>query len=241
MKKKLGIIGGMGPAATARLFARVIDFTEVVRDQDHIDTVVLNLASIPDRSAYLLKKPGAMPFAGTLKQAAHTLEEMDCAVLAMPCNTAHAAYVEVAASLSRATLLNMPREAARFVHSLGCERTGLLATDGTIFAGVFQAGFNEENIACVTPDEAHQKKVMSTIYDYVKAGKKPPEGLFEEVLDALCASGCDSFILGCTELSLLGMPAYYRGKPVVDALDVLAWRCVEACGYPARDLTQQYT
>ena len=61
--EKLGIIGGMGPAATARLFSRVVDFTEAACDQDHLDVTVLNRPSVPDRTAYLLARPGAHPFA----------------------------------------------------------------------------------------------------------------------------------------------------------------------------------
>ena len=47
--------------------------------------------------------------------------------------------------------------------------------------------------------------------------------------------GCDRVVLACTEMSTYkdwhGLGEYY-----VDAMDVLARRCVEACGYPLRDV-----
>ena len=46
--KKLGIIGGLGPAATATLFARVIDLTEAETDQDHLDITILTRPQTPD-------------------------------------------------------------------------------------------------------------------------------------------------------------------------------------------------
>ena len=238
--EKLGIIGGMGPAATARLFSRVVDFTDAACDQDHLDVTVLNRPSVPDRTAYLLARPGAHPFAPMLQDMARTLEEMGCAVLAMPCNTAHAALGEIESVLSSARLIDMPYEAAAFACSLGCARVGLLATDGTLSAGVFQRASREMGVQSQAPEAFFQKHVMSVIYDHVKAARAVPAGLFEEALDNLVACGCDGFILGCTELSLLGMPARYKGKPVIDALDVLAWRCVRECGAQARDLAKAF-
>ena len=239
--EKLGIIGGMGPAATARLFARVVDFTDADCDQDHLDVTVLNRPSVPDRTAYLLGQEGARSFVPMLQDMARTLEEEGCAVLGMPCNTAHARIDDVAAVLSRARIVNMPREAAAFaVKALGCVRVGVLATDGTLATGVFQRALAEEGAQAEIPDAAFQQRVMSVIYDYVKAGRSVPEGFFEGALDHLSACGCDGFILGCTELSLLGMPARYGGRPVIDALDVLAWRCVQECGAPARDLAATF-
>lgn len=239
--EKLGIIGGMGPAATARLFARVVDFTDAACDQDHLDVTVLNRPSVPDRTAYLLGRDGARPFVPVLQDMARTLEDGGCTVLGMPCNTAHARIDEVASVLSRARIVNMPREAAAFAaKTLGCARVGVLATDGTLAARVFQCALEEAGAQTEVPDADFQKRVMRVIYDYVKAGWQVPEDLFESVLDHLAERGCDGFILGCTELSLLGMPARYDGRPVVDALDVLAWRCVRECGAPARDLAATF-
>ena len=55
-KKKLGIIGGLGPAATASLFMRIIDHTDAKTDQDHLDITILNRPQIPDRTAFILGK-----------------------------------------------------------------------------------------------------------------------------------------------------------------------------------------
>ena len=57
--EKLGIIGGMGPAATARLLSRIVELTAADRDQDHLDVTVLNRPSVPDRTAFLLGRPDA--------------------------------------------------------------------------------------------------------------------------------------------------------------------------------------
>ena len=234
--EKLGIIGGMGPAATARLLARVVEFTDAERDQDHVDVTVLNRPSVPDRTAHLLGKPDAPSFVPALVDMARLLDSLGCTVLAMPCNTAHARANEVRAQLVQARIVDMPCETAAFLRGLGCANVGVLATDGTLATGVYQQALAGEGLACIAPEDAVQRAVMGIIYDGVKAGRAVSAGDVLAVLDALVDAGCDGVVLGCTELSVVGAPTRHRGVPVVDALDVLAWRCVQECGAPARDL-----
>lgn len=238
--EKLGIIGGLGPAATARLFSRIVEYTAVERDQDHLDIVVMNRPSIPDRTAYLLGHPGAASFIGPMREATRELEDAGCAVLATPCNTAHARLDEIASSLVAARFLNMPAAAAAFARELGCGCVGVLATDGALATDVHQNALASEGIEAVVPSEAVQQQVMSIIYDDVKAGRTAAPEKVENVCRALTDAGCDGIMLGCTELSLLGIPRRIGSVCVIDALDVLAWRCVSECGAPARDLKGEY-
>ena len=238
--EKLGIIGGMGPAATARLLSRIVELTAADRDQDHLDVTVLNRPSVPVRTAFLLGRPDAPSFVPALVDMARDLEALGCTVLAMPCNTAHARVEEVRERLARARIVDMPRETAAFLHDLGCTNVGVLATDGTLAARVYQDALAEEGLAVVVPPDESQREVMGIIYDGVKAGRPVPQEDVLGMLDAVAAAGCDGVVLGCTELSVLSTPARHRGAPVVDALDVLAWRCVQECGAPACDLRASY-
>lgn len=238
--ERLGIIGGLGPAATARLLSRIVEYTAVERDQDHLDITVVNRPSIPDRTAYLLGRPGAASFIGPMREAACELEDAGCTVLATPCNTAHARLDEIASPLSTARFLNMPAAAAAFAHGLGCGCVGVLATDGALATGVHQRALASEGIESVVPDEAVQRQVMSIIYDDVKAGRAVAPEKVENVCRALTDAGCDGIMLGCTELSLLGISRRIGAVPVIDALDVLAWSCVSECGAPVHDLEGEY-
>lgn len=239
-KRKLGIIGGLGPAATVRLFERIVELTDAACDQDHLDITVLNRPQIPDRTAYLLGRAGAPSFVPPMQQAARELEAAGCQVVCTPCNTAHSRYGDIAGVLREARFVHMPREAAAFAHALGCTRVGIMATDGALAAGVYQAAAEHVGLACEVPDDQAQRTVMSIIYDDVKAGRPVDFARFEGVVAQLAARGCDGVILGCTELSCVGAPERIDGVAVVDALDVLAWRCVQECGAPARDLLAEF-
>lgn len=237
---RLGIIGGLGPAATARLFAQIVEYTDAACDQEHLDVTILNRPHIPDRTAYLLGKPGAQSFVEPMQEAARELEAAGCGVLATPCNTAHARLDEIASVLGRSHFVDMPASAAAFASDLGCTRVGVLATDGALATGVYQRALGAAGIESMLPDEAVQAKVMSIIYDDVKAGRVADAEKVDNVCDALTDAGCNGIMLGCTELSLLGLPRMRGGACIVDALDVLAWKCITECGAKARNLRDEY-
>ncbi len=227
--KKLGIIGGLGPAATATLFSRVIDLTEAASDQDHLDITILNRPQTPDRTAYILGKSD-QSYLPPLHEAALELESLGCEVLATACVTGHYRSEEWTAGLKAAHLVHMPRETARYLALAGKRRVGIMATDGTGHAHVLQDALEAEGLEAVLPDAENQAKVMSIIYDDVKRGRPANMRAFDEVSAYLREQGCDSVVLGCTELSVINAPAKSHGMVVVDAMEVLAVRSVQECG-----------
>ena len=238
--KKLGVIGGVGPAATALFFQRVVEYTDFASDQEHLDIDILNRPGISNRTDYLLGVEGAPSFVPSMNQAALQLEALGCDVLSTPCNTAHAALDAVFAGLSRARFVNMLDETAVFVKQLGVTKCAVLATDGTLATQVYDRALAACGVAAASPEGEDQKLVMSIIYDQVKAGIKPDAEAFCALCRKMVDAGCDGIILGCTELSLVPVPVRMEGAPIVDALNVLAWRCVQECGAPAKDLMKMY-
>ena len=68
-------------------------------------------------------------------------------------------------------MLHMPRETAKRAHELGDTRCALLATDGTVRAGIYDEAFAAEGIELLKPDAEGQRAVMNMIYSGVKAGR----------------------------------------------------------------------
>lgn len=227
-KKKLGVLGGMGPQATILFYQRVVDFTAAAADQEHIETLILSDAKMPDRTAALLSGETG-PVYERLLADARTLEGWGAACIAVPCNTSHAFLPAVQAQLG-IPIVNMIAETARELQALGCKKVGVMATDGTLRMGLYHAACQALGMECVSPPAAEQKLVMSLIYDEIKAGLRGSEDKFAAVERAFRALGCDRVVLACTELSV-----YKDWHPVgdyyVDAMDVLARRSVAACGY----------
>lgn len=232
MARAIGIVGGMGPEATADLFLKIVRATPARRDQDHLRVLVDSNPAIPDRAAALAGRgPDPLP---ALVAAARNLERAGAGLLCIACNTAHAYYPGVAAAVGVPVLHVMEEVAAaiRARYPL-LRRVGLLATRATVALGLYHRALARRGLQALVPDELHQRLVDRAIYppDGVKAGGHAAAR--PRVLRAarrLVEAGAQCVVLGCTELPLV----VGRGDlpvPVVDATDVLARAAVrEALG-----------
>lgn len=229
--KTLGVIGGLGPMATAYLLQLIIEMTDAKTDQEHLDVIVFDRPNVPDRTAHILdpSKPSPLPL---MQKTAKTLESLGAGVLCAPCVTSHYFYRELQGGVS-VPFLNMVEETAKELRNAGKRKAGIMATTGTVSTGLFQNTFAKNGLEAVIPGEEGQKLVMSLIYDDIKAGKPADPEKFHKVSEELYSAGCNSIILGCTELSLIKKSAGL-GAGYLDALEVLAKRCVLACGGPLK-------
>lgn len=204
---KVGLIGGLGPAATVDLYDKIVKATPAKTDQEHIKLVVEQNPQIPDRTAALLH--GGVDPTLALYNCAKRLQDDDCSVLIVPCNTAHAFIPYLERHLD-VPFINMQQAALdEIAAKLGDKaRIGLLATSGTIETGIYGEKAKAMNLPLFTPDEQHQARVMAAIYG--------PQGAKAGFTDGICRedllSGaqylvqtydCNCLILGCTELPLI--------------------------------------
>ena len=230
MKKSIGILGGMGPLATADLFRRIVLLTDAARDNDHIRIYIDDNASIPDRTAAILSG-GADPLPA-MTDSLRKLEACGADCIIMPCNTAHY-FLPRLQALTKVPFLSMLEAtakacAARFPGGTAA----VLATKGTLSAGLYQAALEQEGVSCLLPNDAEQDALMRVIYDGVKAGKGPESyrADMESVVEALTARGAGYLILGCTELPLAAQ-ALALDAPVVDPTEELAKAAIRFAGY----------
>ena len=230
-EQRLGILGGMGPQATQDFYQRILDRTDAACDQEHLPTLILSDTGMPDRTTAILGGDAEGCYQRLLADA-RLLERSGCTVLAIPCNTSHFFADQLQKELE-AHLIHMPRETVAVLARSGKRKVGVLATDGTVQTGVYQKECAAQGILAVAPPPEVQKLVMGIIYDEIKRGEKGSREKFAVIDRWLRGAGCDSAILACTELSVYrtyhGLPDYY-----LDAMDVLAERCITACGYKLR-------
>ena len=229
----VGVLGGLGPAATVHFMQRVLDHTDAHRDQDHVDLLVWQHGSIPDRSAFLLGR-GESP-EPVLVADAVALERAGARFIAIPCNTA-VVWVEAMRAAVTIEVLDTVTEtvgaAARAVP--GLRRLGVLATDGTMLAGTYARAATAAGVELVEPSAEVQREVMSIIYDGVKAGEPVSRNRFDEVVAHLRSRGAEAVALGCTELSVLHEDLGVQDATIIDSIDALARRVVQRSGAPLR-------
>lgn len=229
----VGILGGVGPAATVYFEQRIVERTAATRDQDHVRTLVFNDASIPDRTAFILGESDASPVE-PLRSCARTLEACGCDVLALPCNTAHYFFDEIQDAVA-VPMVNMVRETMARIAGEGHGRVGVLGTIGTMQVDIFGREGASVGVECVYPELPVQRMVNAIIYDDVKAGRPVDPARLDELADLFADEGCTALILGCTELSFaFGADAAHHRIAVVDPLEVLVEKVIEHAGLPLR-------
>lgn len=217
--KTLGVLGGMGPAATLAFLARVQALTPARGDEDHIRVIADINPQVPNRHS----QPEA---AGrTLGEMAARLRDGGAEVLAMPCNTAHAHADAIRAA--GLPFLDMVAETARAAAAGGARRIGVLATPGG--EALYAEALAAEGAEMVRLSEADRARFMTVVFG-VKAGDTGPEqrAAMRDLAAALAAAGAEGIIGGCTEVPLL-LDAGDVTVPLTDSAEVLARVCVDRC------------
>jgi len=229
--KTLGIIGGLGPMATACFLQQLIEMTDAKTDQAHLDVIVFNRPNVPDRTAYILDNTKPSP-AVSMIETAKILESLGASCIAAPCITSHYVFPQIQQSIG-IPLIHMVKETALCLLQAGKKKAGIMATTGTVQSALFQKALQSQGLDFRIPDERHQRLVMKLIYDDVKAGRPADMADFEMAVQNLNAQGCDSIILGCTELSVIKKNVDI-GTGFLDAMEVLSKVCIETCGKPVK-------
>ena len=235
-KITLGVIGGLGPIATAHFMELVIRMTEAATDQEHLDMILYNRPSIPDRTGYILDptKPNPLP---EMIRVGNALARQGAKLIAIPCMTAHYFHADLTRYIE-APIVHAIHETAAHLKKHGISRVGIMATDGTIRSKLFQQELEKHGITPLIPGEEGQKCVMSVIYDDIKANRPAGMDKFELASNDLKNQGAQAIILGCTELSLVKRD-YPIGAGFLDAMEVLAQTCVKRCGGQLKEEYQE--
>lgn len=230
-KPILGVIGGMGPMATELFYKMIIEKTPVACDQDHLNTIILGHATMPDRTASILSgdPQRLQDSASKMLADAKALEALGANCIAVTCNTAHY-FVDQIASQVGIPFIHMIRETAKAAAS-ACrgEKVAILATDGTIRTELYQKALTTEGMIPYVLDAEGQSLVMHEIYDCVKAGKPADQAAWDRIDAKLRAAGCKKALLACTELSVIKADEHLSDF-YMDPMDIMADRCLEFLG-----------
>jgi aspartate racemase len=220
MTGTIGILGGMGPRATVHFEQLLLD-TLSGTDQQLPTILSINDGSIPDRSSFLIGQ-GADPVP-RLKKNIRFLEKAGASIVCMPCNTACApAIFNRLQNDTKLHIINLPDEVGLTLDTLKLQNVFILATEGTIDAGVFQRQCQIRGIAYTTPNPEIQQMVSATIAA-VKENKLELARLYARRIKVQVARNkCDGLILGCTELPIVKADLAPPGCVALDTLEILA-------------------
>jgi aspartate racemase len=216
--KRLGILGGMGPAASAEYITRLINQTQANCDQEHIPFVLWNEPRTPDRSTSLRNGDDRpLPY---LLQGIQALKTAGCDLIVIPCNTAHFWYDE---------LIKFQVPIVHIVDSVAyslCDADvnsgtiGIIGTQATIELGLYQNHLIDWN--CIVPSQEEMDNIVQPAIDLVKAGDMiKSHTMLMSVVDSLISRGARAVVLGCTEIPLAIREFNQNGIPLINSIDSL--------------------
>lgn len=226
MENFFSIIGGMGTLATESFIRLINHRIQAHKDQDYLNYVLFNHATVPDRTAYILDSSAENPLPFLIDDIKkQNLLQPNFIVLT--CNTAHYFYDELQA-VTDIPILHMPREAVNALKKKQKNgQVAFLGTSGSVKTKVYETELQKNGYDVFLPNENLQAKVNHLIYHDIKERGNLNIRLYFEILEEVLSKGCEQIVLGCTELSLVEESAVGHTYPVVDAQSILADRCIE--------------
>ncbi len=221
-RRTIGVLGGLGPAATVDFYAKLVAATPAARDQDHIHVVIDADPEVPNRNE-AIAGTGPSP-APRLVAMARRLEAAGAEALFMVCNAAHAYAGEVQAAVG-VPLVSIVEEtvAATLRSAPRAERVGVLAAAGAQDARLYPEAFGRAGVSVIEPVGERRERFMELLYR-IKAGDLGPAtraGMLALAL-ALIAEGAEAIVAGCTEVPLvLSRDDLGGAVPLVSSTDAL--------------------
>ena len=223
----IGVLGGMGPVATADFFNKVLAATSATGDEDHVPLLIQSDPRIPSRPSAILSG-GTSPLP-VLLAGRDRLIAAGAAALAMPCNTAHYWYADLVRgcpvpflSIVDAVFDELAVEVPKGV------KIGLISTQATMAAHIFDKRLLAQGYGVLLPSEADMQARVTPAILLVKANRPGQAGpLIEEAVRSLIARGASRVILACTETPVaLGAIKSPVMTECIDPTAALARLCV---------------
>lgn len=226
--KRLGVLGGMGPAASAEFMVRLTALTPATCDQEHIPTILWSDPRIPDRSTSV-RNGDNLPLPWLI-QGIQGLRRSGCDYVAIPCNTAHFWHHQLTGLGIK--VLHIVDSVAKDLQNnqlINCD-IGILGTQSTIESGLYQYRLNKFGWNCITPEKEQMDNLIQPAINLIKAGKiDESKSMITSVIDSLINRGVKAVILGCTELPLAIRDEIYNGIILVNSIDSLVRLSIELC------------
>lgn len=221
-KTFLGVLGGMGPLATADFLRKLVKKTPADIDQKHIPVLLYGDCTTPDRTASVVGTgPSPLPH---LLAGIRFLNEQGARAICIPCNSAHCWYDDMQAA-SSVPILHIVKASAAQVGRKNpkASRVGVLSTLGTHRMGIYRHMLTDLGYEVVTPTDDEFDTLISPAIAMNKANQwTEAEHLYDAAAERLWERGAEIIVLGCTEIPF-GMERQYRANPTkfVDSNDAL--------------------
>jgi aspartate racemase len=229
MIKRLGVLGGMGPAASAEFMVRLVAQTPAKKDQDHIPTILWGDTTVPDRSTSMRNgddKP--LPY---LLKGIQGLISAGCNLIVIPCNTAHFWFKDMEKQASwHATIVHIVDSVADRLRDrkVTNAKIGVMGTQASIELGLYQYRLNKLGWDCIAPTKEEMDTLVQPAIDLIKSNCiTEAHPMLMTVIHSLINKGAKAVVLGCTEIPLSIKEDTVQDIPIINSIDSLVMSAIK--------------
>ncbi len=202
-KKTIGILGGMGPLASADLYLKIIKYSQqkynAIQDSDYPPIIIMSLAMFGFNETGIVDEDLVKnQLVGGVKK----LEAAGADFVIIACNTVHTFYKQMQLAV-KIPILNIVEETKKKVIEAGFKEVGLFSSESTNKLGLYQNSFEQCGINVISADNS-QQKLLNNVIENVMGGKQG-EGdvkVLKIISDEYLKQGAEAIVMGCTEISL---------------------------------------
>jgi aspartate racemase len=216
----IGILGGMGPQASARLVELLIEktpnFVTNPLDSDYPEIILLSVP-VPN---FISNKKNMLKTKKILIERTKLLEQSGSTINCIACNTTHLLLPELQAN-SQVPFLSIPILVAERIKSNKFRRVGLLATPSTLASSLYDDAL-EKSVVLIRPNDVLKSKLEKLILKQLRGNiTNLDRNNFKDIVaNFLEVNKLDAVILGCTELPVIF--GENTDKRIIDTLEVLS-------------------
>mgnify|MGYP003693623069 CR=1 FL=1 len=221
MAQHIGIVGCSPPGAA--LCYQTICTERSTTDDEHTVSPEVTLHSHPFREYMRRIDLGDWQGVGQLMlSSAENLAQLGANFCIVPCNTIHLAFEHMHSRLPL-PCLHIAEEVALEAKRQGFQRVALLGTRLLMESRVYATEFEKAGIEWRIPDEDGRERIDRLIFDEMVRGIFTFEArtCLLQIIEKLCADGCDAVGMCCTELPMLLSQAE-APLPLLDSTKILA-------------------
>lgn len=219
--KIIGIIGGMGPYASAHFYQLLLRKSSDLygaKNNDDYPEIVIDSVPVP----YFISDTRKLNIAREmLISRVQKLTDFGCSILAMACNTGHIIFSDLAGS-TESDFVSMIDLVANEARQRNLKRVGILATKITVRMAIYQDALGKLGIEVIDPliemQKIHERIIRSIVSGKILEADKLE--LCEITHNFIDHNQLDGIILGCTELPLIFPKEKFDNA--LDCLDILA-------------------
>lgn len=230
--KTIGILGGLGPEATADYYKKIINGFKKLNENGSLTYPEIIIYSVTmSRFINLLEEGKNEVAANYLVDCIKKIEQTGADFAAISANTPHLLFNEIQ-SKTKLPLVSIVESCAIAAKKLEVKRCVLIGSKFTMQNGFFEDVFSKQSIKIIVPDEPEIELINKRLFEELELGifKEDTKNEILSVLDDIKKDkSIDAVILGCTEFPLMFTEERYLDIPFLNTTQIHVDTIIKEC------------